>query len=61
MIESIARLWAQGKSLSSIGEALGVSRGQIAGIIDRARKKAIHTRFGRRPVAWGVRLQVPFF
>ena len=38
MIEVIARLWAQNRSLSAIAESLGVWRGKVAGPIDRARK-----------------------
>ena len=50
-IDSIAALWAQSdKSLSEIGEAVGVSRGKIAGAIHRARE-AGDKRFGPRPVA----------
>jgi hypothetical protein len=48
MIDAVAALWARGKPLSEIGQALGVSRGKIAGAIDRARK-AGDRRFGRRP------------
>jgi hypothetical protein len=48
MIDAIAKLWKQGKPLSAIGEALGISRGQAAGAIDRARK-AGDLRFPLRP------------
>ena len=48
MIDAIAALWAQGKALSAIAEALGVSRGKVAGAIDRARKSG-DSRFAPRP------------
>ena len=36
-IDAIAALWSQGRSLLEIGDALGVSRGKVAGTIHRAR------------------------
>lgn len=51
MIDAIAALWSSDKSMSEIGDALGgVSRGQVAGAIHRARE-AGDARFGPRPVA----------
>jgi GcrA cell cycle regulator len=36
-IDAIAKLWTQGRSLTEIGLALGLSRGAVAGEINRAR------------------------
>jgi hypothetical protein len=49
MIDSISRLYSQGQSLSAIGSTLGISRGKVAGAIDRARK-AGDQRFPLRPL-----------
>jgi hypothetical protein len=38
MIDAIAALWAQGKSLNAIAGELRLSRGVLAGQIHRARK-----------------------
>jgi hypothetical protein len=49
MIDAIAVHWAKGKPLSEIGEALGISRGVVAGAIHRARG-AGDDRFAPRPI-----------
>ena len=48
MIDQLAALWSQGKALSAIAKSLGVSRGKVAGAIDRERK-AGNSRFRSRP------------
>jgi DNA-binding MarR family transcriptional regulator len=50
-LDDIAELWRQPElSLSAIGDRLGLSRGQVVGKIDRARK-ACDPRFQPRPAA----------
>ena len=48
MIEVIAKLWAEGRSLSAIADELRFSRGVLAGRIHRARKGG-DPRFPSRP------------
>ena len=48
MIDQLAELWAQGKSLNAIAGELRFSRGVLAGHIHRARKSG-DTRFPPRP------------
>jgi hypothetical protein len=48
MIDAVATLWTENRSLSEIAEAVGVSRSQIAGAVWRARK-AGDQRFAPRP------------
>jgi hypothetical protein len=52
LVERVAKLWAENKSQRAIAVALGRSRGQISGLVDRARKRG-DGRFQPRPRAPG--------
>ena len=56
-LDAIAELWRQPElSLSTIGNRLGLSRGQVVGKIDRARKGAIRAfSQGRRRTSSNLR------
>jgi DNA-binding CsgD family transcriptional regulator len=39
MIDAIAELWAENKSLSEIGAVLAINRNAVAGLVDRAQSR----------------------
>jgi hypothetical protein len=49
LIDRIAELWASGASMTDIGAVIGKTRGQVSGLVDRARRRSGDTRFPARP------------